>query len=111
MPRANLPHTNVTRGGTAPGAEVNGDPVNHHSTANDGRVWFEVRNADATNPHTVTVHIQDKVDGQSVMSKVYSIPATTSRRIGPWPPGDYGGTLEVDVTSTELKLTAYHLGS
>lgn len=110
MPRVNLPHTNISRAGTADGVEVNGDATNFHSTANDGRVWIEIRNADAGGPHTATVHIKDVVDGQTVAPKTYSIAASTKRRIGPWPPGAYGSVLDVDVDSAELKLTAYHLG-
>lgn len=109
MPRINLPHTNISRAGVADGAEVDGNTTDNHSTANDGRMWLEVRNADAGGPHTVTVRIQDVVDGQSVTSKTFSIPASSKRRIGPWPPGQYGDVLEVDVDSSQLKLTAYHL--
>jgi len=110
MPRVNLPHTNISRAGTTDGAEVDGDATNFHSTANDGRVWIEVRNADAGGAHTATVHIQDKVDGQTVAPKAYSVPASSKRRIGPFPPSDYGSVLQVDVDSAQLKLTAYHLG-
>jgi hypothetical protein len=110
MPRVNLPHTNVTRTPVAPGAEVNGDPTNDHSTANDGRVFLLVRNAHATNPLDLTVHIADVVDGQSVAPKVYEIPAVSSRYVGPFPPGDYGSVLNIDVEAADLKLTAYHLG-
>lgn len=109
MPRVNLPHTNISRTGVAPGAEVNGDPVNFHSTANDGRVFLLIRNAGVTVSRTATVHLTDVVDGQSLTPKTYSIPQSTSRYIGPFPPGDYGDTLSVDVDNAELKLTAYHL--
>lgn len=110
MARVNIPVTNLSRAGVADAAETNGDSVNNHSVANDGKVWIEVRNADASNPHSATVKIQDTVDGQAVSSKVYPLAATTKRRIGPWPVKDYGTTLQVDVDSAQLKLTAYHLG-
>lgn len=110
MPRIDVPVTNITRAGVADATEVNGDAVNFHSIANDGKVWFEVRNADASNPHTATVKFTTTVDGQAVTSRAYSIAATLKRRIGPWPPEQYGSTLEVDVDSSQLKLTAYHLG-
>lgn len=63
-----------------------------------------------TVPRTVEVNIKDTVDGQSVTPKSYSIPTSASRYIGPFPPGDYGDVLEVNVDNAELKLTAYHLG-
>lgn len=110
MPRVGVTVVNITRAGVADGTEANGDATNNHSISNDGRVWFEVRNADPTNPHNATVHITDTVDGQAVTSRVYPIAATAKRRIGPWPPGDYGDVLQVDVDSSQLKLTAYHLG-
>lgn len=110
MPRVNLPHTNISRTGIAPGAEVNGDPANNHSTANDGRVVLLVRNSGTTVNRVVTFPISKTVDGQAVASRTVSIPQSTSRYIGPFPPGDYGDTLNVDVDNAELKLTAYHLG-
>jgi hypothetical protein len=109
MARVNLPVTNISRSGVADGAEVNGDSVNNHSVANDGRMWIEVRNADASNPHTLTVRFPGVVDGQSVTPKTYPIAATTKRRIGVFPPADYGSVVQVDVDSSQLKLTAYHL--
>lgn len=109
MPRVNVPVTNVSRAGVADAAEVNGDSVNHHTVSNDGRTWLEVRNADASNPHTLTVRFPGVVDGQSVTPKTYPIAATTKRRIGPFPPADYGAALQVDVDSAQLKLTAYHI--
>lgn len=109
MPRLNLAVTNLSRAGIADATEVNGDSVNNHVVANDGRMWVEVRNADASNPHTLTVRFPGVVDGQSVTPKTYSIAATVKRRIGPFPPADYGSALQVDVDSAQLKLTAYHL--
>jgi hypothetical protein len=110
MPRVNLPHSNISRSGVAPGAEVNGDPVNFHSTANDGRVFLLVRNSGTTVNRVVTVHLPDVIDGQAITPRTYSLVQSTSRYIGPFPPGEYGDTLNVDVDDAELKLTAYHLG-
>lgn len=110
MPRVNVPVTNISRAGVADASPTNGDATNNHTIANDGKMWLEVSNADASNPHNLTVHIQDVVDGQAVAPRVYAIAASGKKRIGPWPVGDYGSALQVDVDSTQLKLTAYHLG-
>lgn len=109
MPRVNLPHTSISRAGVAPGAEVTGDPTNNHSTANDGRVFLLVRNSGSTVNRVVTLQIPTVVDGQAVTARTVSIPQSTSRYIGPFPPADYGDTLTIDVDNAELKLTAYHL--
>lgn len=111
MPRIDVPVTNITRSGVADASETNGNATDNHSIANDGRVWFEARNADASNPHTVTVLFTRTIDGQAVTSRAYALAATTKRRIGPWPPAEYGDTLQVNVDSSELKLAAYHLGT
>jgi zona occludens toxin (predicted ATPase) len=109
MPRVNLPHTQITRVGVAPGAEVNGDATNDHVTVNDGRVYLLVRNADGSNAHAVTIVTPGTVDGQAIADRIVSVPANASRYIGPFPVDTYGRSLQVDVDSSELKLTAYHL--
>jgi archaellum component FlaG (FlaF/FlaG flagellin family) len=109
MPRVNLPHTQISRAGIAPGSEVTGDPSNNHSTANDGKVFLLARNSGSGSARTVTLKIPTVVDGQAVASRTVSVPISSSKYIGPFPPGDYGNVLEVDVDHAELKLTAYHL--
>lgn len=109
MPRVTVPVTNLSRAGIADATEANGDSANNHQVANDGRMWLEVRNADASNPHTLTIRLADVVDGQTITPKTYPLAATTKRRIGPFPPKDYGSLLLVDVDSAQLKLAAYHL--
>ena len=108
MPRVDLPHTNLTREGVAPGAEVSGDATNNHSVVNDGKVFLLARNSGAGD-RTVTIVTPGTVDSQAVADRVISITAAASRYIGPFPPGDYGDPLSVDVEHTEVKLTAYHL--
>ncbi len=107
MPRVAVPVTAITRAGVAPTAEVTGDAVNNHSVVNDGKTVLLVRNSHATLAKTVTVKFTATVDDQVVTSRVYSIAATASRYIGPWPAQWYGGSLQVDVESVDLKLNAY----
>lgn len=110
MARVNLPHTEITRAGVAAGAEVTGDSTNHHSTANDGRVFLLVRNGNgAATARTVTLIVPGTIDGQSVASRTVSIAAGASRYIGPFPKATYGGTVNVNVEHSDLKLTAYHI--
>jgi len=112
MPRVNVPVTSITRVGIDPPAVVAGDSVNNHSMVSDGNAWLEIDNADATNPHTMTVPVPPTVDGQAVASRVYTIPATTvGRRFGPWPVSVYGRTLNFNVSSSQLKLRAFRLGA
>ena len=110
MARTSLPHTNISRAGVAPGAEVNGDVANGHTTVNDGRVLILARNSNgASTARTITFRLPGTVDGQSVTSRAVSIPAGASRYFGPFPTSVYPGKVEIDVDNAELKLTAYHL--
>lgn len=107
MARVTVPVTSITRSGIAPAAETTGDPVNFHSVSNSGRMFLLVRNADGVDPHDVTVHFSQTVDGQAVTARTYTIPLTSSRYIGPFPTVYYGSTLNVDVDDAQLFLSAY----
>lgn len=111
MARTNVPVTAISRAGIAPAAEVNGDSVNHHSFANtNSNVILLVRNADGAGAHTVTISINETVDGQVVTARAVSIPLSASRYFGPFPAGVYGTTVLLDVDSSQLKLSAYSVG-
>ncbi|MFI1723922.1 hypothetical protein [Streptomyces sp. NPDC020489] len=109
MPRVAVPVTQITRAGVAPGTETNGDATNHHVIPNNGRMFLEVRNSGSTVARTITFRFPGVVDGQSVTPRAVSIPTSSTRRFGPFPTGDYGNQLQVDVDNAELKLTAYGL--
>lgn len=109
MPRVAVPVTQITRAGVAPGTETNGDATNNHTIPNNGRMFVEVRNSGSTVARTVTFRFPGVVDGQAVTPRAVSIPISSTRRFGPFPTGDYGGALQVDVDNAELKLTAYGL--
>lgn len=110
MARTNVPVTEITRAGVAPANPITGDPTNNHAVANDGHVVLLIANTGATVARTATVRVTRTVDGQTPASRTYSIAQSTSRYIGPWPTGDYGTTLQVDVDNAELKLSAYRIG-
>ncbi|MDT7847210.1 hypothetical protein [Streptomyces justiciae] len=109
MPRVAVPVTQINRAGVAPGTETNGDATNNHTVANNGRMFLEVRNSSSTVARTVTFRFPTVVDGQAVTPRAVSIPISSTRRFGPFPTGDYGSQLQVDVDNAELKLTAYGL--
>ncbi|MFF8485173.1 hypothetical protein [Streptomyces antibioticus] len=109
MPRVSVPVNQITRAGIAAGSEVNGDPTNHHAISNNGRMWVEVRNSSGSVARTVTFRLPGLTDGQGITPRAVSIPTSATRRFGPFPTGDYGSTLLVDVDNADLKLTAYGL--
>lgn len=109
MARVIVPVVSVTKAGVAAGSEVNGDATNFHEVANNGGTWIEVRNADGAGAHTVTIKVAKTVDSQTVTSRTYSIALSASRRIRLGDPNVYGNPTQVDVDSSQLKLTAYTL--
>lgn len=109
MARVVVPVVTVTKAGVAAGTEVNGDATNFHEVSNNGATWIEVRNADGAGAHTVTVKVSKTVDGQGVTSRTYSIALTSSKRIRLGDPNVYGNPTQIDVDSSQLKLTAYTL--
>ena len=105
-----VPVTTITPAGVAQPAATVGDTANGHSVVNDGRTWLEVTNADAANPHTVTVGFARTVDGQAVTAKVWSIPASaTARRIRLGNTDDYGPVVGFTVDSAQLSFRAFNL--
>lgn len=109
MARTNVPVTPITRTGIAPATEVTGDPTNNHVLVNDGATFIVARNAHATVAQTVTVNFGYMVDGQAITPRVYSIAATATKWMGPFPVAQYGAQLNHDVSTTDIKLTAYKL--
>lgn len=109
MPRVAVPVTQITRAGVAAPAEANGDPVNNHTVPNNGKMFLEVRNSGSTVARTVTFRFPGSIDGQPVTPRAVSIPISSTRRFGPFPTGDYGSALQVDVDNAELKLLAFGL--
>jgi hypothetical protein len=109
MARTAVPVTQITRAGVAAPAETNGDPTNNHVIPNNGKMFLEVRNSGSTVARTVTFRFPGAVDGQAVTPRAVSIPTSATRKFGPFPTGDYGSQLQVDVDNAELKLLAFGL--
>lgn len=108
MPRVSVPVTSITRTGVADATPITGDPVNNHEIANSGDVWIEVANTGVSSG-TVSAHFPNTVDGVTVDPKTWTVPAGENRRIGPFPTRLYGTTLQIDVDSVDLDLTAYRV--
>lgn len=106
MARSEIAVTSITTTAAAPMAEVNGNATDNHYVANNGKTFITVRNADAGGAHIVTVGLL-AVDGQAVTGKAYSIPASSTRNIKLGDPRLYGTRTNLDVASSQLKLTAY----
>lgn len=106
MPRVAIPVTQITRAGVAAPTETTADPVNNHTVANNGKVVLLARNSGSTVDRTITLRLSSVVDGQSVTPRTVAIPQSESRYIGPFPTGDYGTSLQVDVDNAELRIIA-----
>ncbi|MFG1997885.1 hypothetical protein ACGFNU_01905 [Spirillospora sp. NPDC048911] len=107
MPRVSLPVTKLTRDGVPPAAEQSGDPANGHACVNSGETIIEVRNAHASALQSVTFVTPGTVDGLAIADRKVDVPAGQARRFGGFPPAVYGSVLNIDVTTADLKLTAY----
>lgn len=105
MPRVSLAHQVVVRSGLSV-SETAGDAVNNHSTQYEPRALLRARNAHATLAKTVTLRIPTTVDGQAVTNRTVSVPAVSTRYIGPFT-DDYrqgDDTVYIDVESSDLNL-------
>lgn len=88
------------------------DAANGNSFANSGDTLLRVKNGSGA-PVTVTIAYPSPVDGQTVPSRTYSIPATTGDRLlGPFPPALFGTNPTATFSSgTTVTAAAYEPGS
>lgn len=109
MARGIIAHTEITRSGVAPAAEVNGDATNGHQTNNDGQVEVIVRNSNGSSTaRWVRFVIPGAIDGQTVTPRQVSIPAGETRKFYGFPVEVYGNPLLIDVEHAEIKLAVEH---
>lgn len=97
-------------------AEQTGDSSNNHVLTNNGEVFLIARNADASNPHTVTVVTPGTVGGLAITDQAVVVAASSTKLIGPLDPDVYNqpsgadtGKVYVNVDSSQLKLSAYRM--
>lgn len=105
MARASIPTAAPSRDGVALASEQTGDSSNGHVITNTGRTLIIIRNAD-TSDHTATFVIPGTVDGQAIADRTVTVPASSSRVYGKFSTSVYGRTLAVNVSSSQLKLSA-----
>ncbi len=98
----------VTETPSAPPAETNGDAANGHHVANSGGVWLTVRNADVSNPHTLSVGFPAYY-GRTVTPIPHVIPASATRDVRIGDPRVHGTRTPIDVDSSQLKIIARKL--
>lgn len=110
MARVNVPVISITRAGVDDAAPVPGDTTDQHAVDNSGDMWIEVDNVGVSS-HTLSALFPHTVDGVTVDPKTWTIPAGERRRIGPFPIRFYGSTLQLDVDSSELELSAYRVAA
>jgi len=110
MPRVQVPVTEINRAGIVPATEVAGDATQNHYMNNDGVSWLEIRNAGAST-RTLTLVIGTTVDSQAVTNPTVTLAASATKKVGPFPVGIYGSTLNCNVDHTDIKLTAYRLAN
>jgi len=94
MVRANTVATGLSKSGiatTLAAADTDGNMF-----INTGRTFIIVNNADVA-AKTVTFQTPLEVDGQGIADKVVSVPATTERLIGPFPPDLYNQNSGADI--------------
>lgn len=106
MARIEIPITSFTRAGSVMPAPIAGDTLEGHALPNDGKTGLVVKNESTTTDHTVTIHLSRVVDGQSVVPRTETVPFGESHAIGPFPAVDYGNSVAIDVSSSDLKLSA-----
>ncbi|MFJ4808504.1 hypothetical protein [Streptomyces longwoodensis] len=107
MARTTISAVQATRAGAVLPAAVAGDATNGNAIANDGRVILIAKNTNgASTARTITFQTARTVDGLTSPTRQESIPAGETQVLGPFPPTDYGTTLNFDVSSTEVTLQA-----
>jgi hypothetical protein len=100
--------TQLSRSGTANVAATAGDTVNGNSVTNDGKVFFDLINTDATASHTLTVAAAVAgPDGLTIGSKVITVVASGAYKTDLWPPSTYGTLLQLTVDSTHMTISPY----
>lgn len=96
MPSVELTVQQIDRDGLeATYSSANADG-NHFDNQADHRTFLHVKNDDGSD-HTVTLTVQETVDGQSVTNPTVTVTAGEERFIGPFPASIYNSSGQVYV--------------
>ncbi|WP_158727282.1 hypothetical protein [Streptomyces sp. NRRL S-31] len=104
-----VPIVTFTRSGNAMPDAVPGDTLLGHTVPNDGRTGLVVKNTDTAMPHVLTISLTRTVDGQAVVPRTVTVPASASLALGPFNQADYGADVGVTVDSASLTLLAFRV--
>jgi hypothetical protein len=101
-----LDHTTAVTLAASPGVAANvpdGDTF-----PNGGSTWLLMNNTGGST-YTVTVAVEDTVDGLAVTGRVHSIPASSMKLVKLGHPSIYGTTTKVTAENVAVKLLAFAL--
>lgn len=98
---AAVPVTSITRAGAVDPAGTAGDVANGMTVSNGGTMFLQVTNTD-TVARTFEIDVPGAIDGVAPPNRTYSLAASASQKIGPWPVTIYGNSLSVPVVSSSL---------
>lgn len=108
MSRTALPApTKVTRKGVTAVTPTALDAVNGNTLANSGAMYFDVSNTD-TASHTVTISIQQQVDGIAPTNPPVTLAAGATKRFANFPTNIYGSALQINTDSALVKIASYY---
>jgi len=100
MPRVEITPADLVRTGTgigAAGTEVTGDATNQHMFLNNGREFLLARNSSGATTRNVTLVPAQTVDGQAVAGIGIAVLLSSTKVIGPFPPGIYNQISGADI--------------
>lgn len=83
--------------------------VDGNSVPNGGKTLLRVHNTD-TSPHTLTMKYANKVDGQDVTSRTFTIAASSTVNIPVGPSSLFGSAAVFTVDSNLVKVSVLVLG-
>lgn len=98
----------VVRAGITAVTGAASDVTNHNSVVNNGATWLEITNTGGASG-TVTVKVNETVDGISVPGRVYTVAAAGVVYAGPFPPSIYGGVLDLLPSAATMHIVPYTL--
>jgi hypothetical protein len=87
MARTTLSAQTAVRSGLTPTSTAG--IADGHKFANDGATALRVTNSHATLARDVTIQTQRTVDGQAAGDRTVSVPALSTRYVGPFPRADF----------------------
>lgn len=105
MARTPLSIVESSKAGTTLPAGTTADVANGNSVASDGRsVIVIASNSNVSTPRTVTITPTATVDGLVPAARTVSLPASTSKVLGPYEVANYGTTLQISGDNADVKF-------